>query len=838
MELEHRLSVTRIESKTAEVGELYLDILVDNSDFRALKSEGDYYTAPLGFLNKGDTIKCIITPTTSLVACNTETTYAEGTTVNGVHAIVSEETEFEFTEQWGREFVIVSADQNGISNFQYEITRHDKATIEEPVGFDNLQMSIKRNDYHGICAESSVGNLEFYGAAADLITEIYEDNIETEILYEIEGDGVLLQWLIDLSTYSLNESEYSRVSCKVCETGVKTMFNNRTQTDIDLNEPTTVDGKKLDHPAWIKLGIPSKHLTYTNLSKRTADTKYTTSGGRNTYPDTGIAFHNEAPYIFIPIGDNIKEEFGSLQEQEPYGTDDTNNISPQYISASDHESQFGTGTVAKLEIELHATIERTSGGWAPCHDDSIIWYLEAVDANGTTYRGIRNSIPKSEVNFKGATWDIDCSLTASLNADTSIKYYLVMYPQLGTASAQYFWAHMTIKKGSFVRMTMIDNLPSETTDTDMLPVGDALNTVIQAIGEKKVTFLSDWYTSLGGGAQKAITNGYKMRELYTDEFNMRNMPISFRKLIENLDAMDCIGWGFSPQDGSACVRVELWTWFYQFNTILVIADAKEITTNAIADRMISQLKIGYKKHATKEQYNAIDSPHGSRTFTNGSKVVDKPLEKLSEFIADNYAIEEVRRYRKNKSEMEESSYDESIFIFELVKRTNANNGIDMGYFIEPTIVQSSAEGVGDPATFLNAKLTPRHMASRWRDYLFATSGKSNFRFISGEINYSSIFSVIASFSLSTYQGTRTNTYSLQTKNEKSPQAENDDITYTPSLLKAEEIKFKYPITLSQYQSIKKNPYGLINVNGKRGWIKEIKYSFADGTAEFTLIAKY
>ena len=44
--------------------------------------------------------------------------------------------------------------------------------------------------------------------------------------------------------------------------------------------------------------------------------------------------------------------------------------------------------------------------------------------------------------------------------------------------------------------------------------------------------------------------------------------------------------------------------------------------------------------------------------------------------------------------------------------------------------------------------------------------------------------------------------------------------------------------MNQYKRIKNNPYGLVIVNGIPGWIKNLKYSFADGMAEFTLIAKY
>jgi hypothetical protein len=310
--------------------------------------------------------------------------------------------------------------------------------------------------------------------------------------------------------------------------------------------------------------------------------------------------------------------------------------------------------------------------------------------------------------------------------------------------------------------------------------------------------------------------------------------LSFKSAITSLNAIDCLGWGFSTEAGKQCLRVERWDWFYQPNTIFIVNDAEEVTIDADPDRMISVFIVGYKKYATNDQYNSIDSPHGTREFVSSNKVINQTIDQQSEFIADNYAIEETRRNRYDKSDTEESTYDENIFIIELIKEVTEENPTGV-IKIQPT--SFNATNVGNENEFINAKITPRHMAARWVDYLFQSNNKTALKFSSGDINFLSSFEVIPEYSVVTNNGTTAEIYSLKSFESSSPQKENDDIAYLQSILKAETIKFSYPITISEYIRIKSNPYGLVHVNGLQGWIKNFKYSFIDGIAEFTLIAK-
>lgn len=696
-------------------------------------------------------------------------------------------------------------------------------TIQEPIGFDSLKVQISRHDYHGMGAESSMDALEFYGNAINIIRNAYATDIDSSIVYDVfDGSTVIYTGKLDLSTYKELRGDYHSISCQVGEIGAKTTFNNRTDTAIDLDDPKTVDGEEVIAPEWLELHIPKKSLLYTNFLKQTSDQRQPESGTIGI--DSRVNRH-----VYLPIGETLNNEFGQIQQPYPFATDDPYNQDPQYTTDSDFEKKYGSNTIMHIDIKLSAIMYIDP---APSEQSvSVGFMLHAKDEDGNTLSG--------PYFFGGGMGEIEfeVELHGDLAASGGVKFFIeLLFSQVGSYALPYD-IYFMVQKGTYVKMTMYDTLEDDNIRTKMLLPFQALQTVTRAISENDLDIVSDWYVSMlsanpGGGALKAITNGYKIRGLFSDEENKRNMPLSFKDLIQSLDAQDCIGWGFAKESDMDVVRIERWDWFYQDTLLMELSNVAEINIEVDTNRIPTELQIGYKKYATQDQYNSIESPHGKRTFVSGIKAISKALMKESEFIADNYAIEETRRARTQVSETEETSYDESIFVFELIRISAQETYYAIGH------TATDATNVGRASEFINAKLTPRHMASRWRDFLFSTNNNTPFRFTSGEINYRASFGVYPE--TQTDQGRTIK--SLRPFSLTDPQVESDDITHTPAKFKAEKISFSYPLTIGQYNIIKNTPYGIIRVNDASGnsydgWILDFKYTFQDGMADFTLIAK-
>lgn len=748
--------------------------------------------------------------------------------------------------------------------------------IEEPIGFDQLKMTLQRTEYHGISAEVSQLDLEFYGKAATIIKEAYETDLDTELNYIVTNNGVeVYNGMVDLSTYQETEGSYLSVSCKVGEIGVKTIFNNRNETEVDLNSDTTIDGEELAmRPTWRSLHIPTKHLPYTNLftqeETKTYDTispigankgkhfipihfenrdvnEYGTCGtservmdcelvheGSDIITPGAIPLANDTNMcVFEEGGTEFEEKFGentthtTIKIRATVGVTLCDDILPDkdFYPGNNTEghAQGNRYYVAKLVLmqedgtivwEAKGTANIAPGRTMSVHTINIDWDGDPEDDMASTET--INDIPTSQRLYFGVLLETDWRFVVS-----SYEVPVISSEPLNNECTP----TITIYKNSYIKTLMFDNLQDETKNTNMLMVYDALKTISLMTTENQLPVKSDWYNysdlsgnivAQHGGATKAITNGYKIRDIKTESGKEYPMSMSFRNLFESLNAMDCIGWSIVNEEDGLCLRVERWDWFYKDEEVLTIEDANELKTSLNKDLCVTEFEIGYDKYVTSDVYNSIENLHSERKFASAVKALSNKMSAKSKIIADNYAIEETRRAQFQVKPSESFEHDESVFVFEL-----GAGGLGGSF-----IIRSSAEdcvGIKRPAEFINAKLTPRQCAARWADYLFAMNGAKALKYVTSSANSEAGFS--------------TNSGSLLLSMADNPQMENGDIERKPHKLKAETLEFTYPLTIEKYKKIKNNPYGLIAVNGIQGWIKEFTYSFVDGEAEFKLTPK-
>lgn len=695
--------------------------------------------------------------------------------------------------------------------------------IDEPIGFDKLSVKMKRGDYHGMSVEYSDTTLGFHGNAALLIEDSYKADIDTQIQYDVlfPNGQTLYTGFLDLTTYTKKTGKNSVIECKVAEINEKTTFNNRVDLEIDLNTQKTVDGAALAlQQNWQSIIIPMRHILYTNSFGR----KTVSYGNSYSLPVTTSL---RWIYVKIPLN-KITSEFGSV-DTEPdeifTGTIDSARFY-HYDGSELEEDKFGQD----LKMNISGRIIIDSSFTMPLYRNAALILYKKTKVGAVeivkTIGSLRNG--RSDITF-----NID---NLDANDQYAFNVQILLSPDSGT-----FVYNLTIKEGTYFKMTMYDKLPDTQTQANMLLVHDALNIISQAISENALTVKSDMYAhkssianpaidAPGDGALKALSNGYKIRGLFTDSQTERNMPLSFKDAIKSLNAMDCIGWGLSTEGGVVYVRVERWDWFYQNNVILVINNTNSKTRKIEPKDIITKINCGYKKYATSQDFNSIDSIHGERMFASTIKALSNDNEQLCEFIADNYAIEETRRAKYQVDVSEEFKYDENIFVFELVDtRDNDNNE---NFSIISTAYDVT--GVSRPTELINAKLSPRHNAERWRGYLFNTNSSAVMRFISGTINYKAGYKVLP-FQRTVDENTQ---YGLAVDDGANTQAENADIANSRSMLMAETMEIEYPISTSQYQAIKANPYGRVVVDGEYFWIKEFQYEFKSGLAKFTLIPQY
>ena len=754
-----------------------------------------------------------------------------------------------------------------LTNLIHTLTVDDVVTtIEEPQGFDNLKVTFERNEYHGISVESSVGTLGFYGQAANIVLNAYEADIDTEVKYTAKtpaGD-IVYQGVVDLSTIQDKSGLYRLISCKVGDVGAKTTFNNRIDTQVDLNTTKTIDGAELSHvAAWKNILIPAKQLIHTNRLLQKTDEVVE----RGDDPD--VKLDANMPYQFLSIfpTSTLNNEYGTIgglvrimsSTSSLIYTDDLD-MAAWYEADEDFEKKYGDDTVHQIEIDLSVSLQFRGDifptGGVTQGSPTLNCRLVLVRNNSVAKVGNYISITNGDIiphvlTLKGTISDVTTS--------DKIFVGLLMnhnYQKAGVDVITWSYANnetlfkVTIMRDSFFRTKMRDNLKPYNVSADMLMIHDALNTIVEAVSENALQVKSDYYAhggsvvnpvkqGIGGGALKAITNGYKIRGLFTEGDVERNMPLSFKDAYESLNAIDCIGFGF---EGESIIRVEPFVYFYKNALLFTLMGVNEITRSVDTKGIITKLTIGYEKYKTTEEYNATDSIHGERTFVSPVKALTYEISAKSKFIADNYSIEEARRAAFQIDKSESAEYDESIFVFELTeyrKQAEYSQYVDGEMKIESTVGQVS--GVEIPTELINAKISPRQCAQRWKPRLFATTNNGDMKFNTGTNNYQAAFVGMSSLTPITIDGV--SYYRLSHNGLYVSTAENADIQYEHSKVKAEIVSFEYPLTRAQYSAVKANPYGLIGYETpsgdiEYGWISKFEYSVQTGLTRLELIPCY
>lgn len=662
--------------------------------------------------------------------------------------------------------------------------------------------------------EVSVERLEFHGEAAKIITDAYHRDIDEEVVYSFELDGVeMYRGNVDLSTYNEKNEEYHSVSCNIGEVGAKTTFNNRSETDIDLNDTKTIDGEDLAYvPTWMEQELPIKHLLYTNILEQKEEVEWAIGHGASGASEGG----NSTELVFDTSTVN---EFGIVNDEMTL-----------FYKDEDFDKTFGEDTVMSADFSVKLKFTNKSVVFYGEGTRVLSFFVEVVSGETVLCSGPFDSEVGDEYNF-------ECHLD-NIPTSNSLFFRIREFHMPDT----YSWNVMVAITSAKVTMQMYDNIENSHVIAKMLPIHEVLNTIVESASENAMTVKSDWYgrpdsvvnptpTSIfGGGSLKALTNGYKIRGLFAedsdvdDDSNKRAMALSFKTAIQSLDAMDCIGWAFENTNDGMFVRIEPWSWFYKNQTLMSIDDAEKVDVDIDTKRIITELKIGYKKYATNSEYNSIDSIHGERQYVSKIKAVSNSKDVKCSFIADNYAIEETRRAKDDIKPIEEFKYDENIFVIELACKRST-----MTYIIPRGI--KLASGIGRPGEYINVRISPYFNAMRWKSYLFQANSASGMDCKTGTINYKAGYTTIEAIGNSYLSAQGKPIFGTTHK-------EDDEITNERSVMVAEKLTLSYPISNFQYKAIVANPYGMINVNGRECWIDSFTYSFKDGMADFILIPKY
>jgi len=728
--------------------------------------------------------------------------------------------------------------------------------INEPIGFDGFNPVIERTDHHGMSVSVSLSKIGFYGKALEIIEDAYNTDIDTELpfIVEINRDGdwnKIYSGVIDLASYErVSENGACRINCNVGEIGIKTTFNNRYDTKVELNRKTSLDDDPLTEYPMLKKEItfPSKEIVLTSLAEINEDTE------TFIYDDfTGFdAYDNHSKWFFIPFGEPSANEIEYFNSEStaslieslndrttPNGIIEGSIPDGSCIFVFNEDYQIKSPNNFNIDINIKFDLDFLSLTNIDIY--GFIVYIYHCNTDGTVKKSL-GAYSYYLLDGKYASVSIyfnnDGNYISMISGEKIAVLLAIALFSHDEKNSGYKLKY-TAKEGSKFYISATSK--TECTNHNVSMVHESLSKLSEIIGG--LTVKSDWYgrinsgvnpqNGFGGGSLKAILNGYELRNANLTSGERPPIMLSFKDMFESLNAIDNIGWGFleekdSLQNEELYLRVERWQWFYKDDEIMRINHPNNVKRTINADKVYTGLRIGFEKYLDDQEIHSIDTFHTNREYYTGLKAVDVKLEKICKFIADPYAIEVTRRQQFiANAEKSNWKYDEDIFIIALYFSEHEDSSflIDMG-------IIDDANTIISPDTLFNVRISPQRNAIRWAERFFeVTCNKNSLDYTAGTGNVTA--------KGKPYPGdyVMNGNYYLEDSGVRQSISERDSISRKEPLLKPEILSFDYPITFEQYAKILANPYGKIIVDGEECYIQKITPNLIERKASFELIPK-
>lgn len=689
-----------------------------------------------------------------------------------------------------------------MNNFRryFLIYKGEQTEIKEPLKFDAFKPKLSRGNSHGTIWEYANLSIGFSGVAYDICKLAYDnEGIEAEVTLLVEEKynnvwGEFYNGRLDFAQYIETKGNANVIELGVAQLDAQTIIRNRLDTKVELESLKGFEGADLPEYANLKRSI-----------KFEGKSVLTKSRAESQLPHSTITNHSPGTYFNIIFRDDIKSELFPLNAFDPHdGNED--DIQPIFTIPED-DVVFSN---IKIKSEFGVLAKYTE----------LPQYVVMFDL----YYKINDNTPiLIGSSPEGDQVDVTLDLSLTLNAGDKFYLYGLAHTIVMAPEWIYIISPHLNKDLAFFEVSGVSKYKS--TNANVSLVHESLSRIVESITDGAVSVQSNYYARIdsntnptsedGCGSLRGIISGLNLRNGVLTDKSKPLTYISLKAMLESLSAIDCIGYGVQ---GDKLV-VEPYKYFYSDELVMICNDASNVERKIDLSRSFQLFNNGYKKWEA-EEYNGIDGFHGKRQYRTHLKMSDTKLEKECNFIADGYAIEATRR-RQIETESKDWRYDNDLFIV-CLKRDSDNLVVDTG-------VLDKKETVVDADSIYNAPISPARNAMRWYSWVMQGVKQDDRLIFSGGEGYTKA-------ELETTEGCIIEASALNESQDISAGSFNDNY-YFKSIFKPEILSFTYPITREDFVKIKSNPYGLIQVNGELGWIKEIEFDLLKCQAKFTLIAQ-
>lgn len=726
----------------------------------------------------------------------------------------------------------------------------DGILIEEPVGFADIILKIKRDEqWHGIFFEATTSDLQFYGTAADyLMNKKQLEGFGADVTFSAEvdcGDIEIFTGKLDFRQYKERCGTTCFVVVPIEQTGCTMTLRNRYDQKVDLSDQMAFD-KLTVLPNYNGLNFGMTLAAQETLLGDVAESTEATTVVISDEPVWDNGLNTFQGYITPVFGNVTNQSLGEFNNTDVFDiTEDGANNIPPYPSFP-----MGIGTadlVTENTCELGNTVavfrhkgsvEFQQSGVGATQFLKLKLFRLPVGLDGTV---AGNWVQEYENEFYALNFDgpvaFDVSGTVPLTLTPGDFLYYGIYVGNGDRfQINYFEYTQDIE--SFFSLTTNSICPP--TDATVSLIHETASRVVEAITDRCLIVKSDYYGRTDSEPYEAAADGCGSLRVLTSGLRLRNAEtpkhfLSVKEIFESLNAIDNIG--MSIEDGAAYqpdyLRIEQTEYFYQDVEIARHTSIPRAEFALQSGMAFSIVKIGYKTWET-ENINGLDEFNSNKEFRTSLKSINNTLDQTSDFIAGGYPIENTRVQTFADTGAADTKYDNHTFII-CVRRDYAAYG---NYEVEQGNIDSAAN-IYSPSTAYNWRIRPLYNLIRWwksiaQSYVNLANTASKLFFSAGTGNLLAEGQLLDACDVAR---------GILPENHDLWQPDIDLAKDYLPIWKPETMQYAYPMSLSEYNTIKASPNGYIFAqcgegDGVKGFITNINYKLAKGEADITLKLKW
>lgn len=697
--------------------------------------------------------------------------------------------------------------------------------IEEPIGFSEIVFNIIRDEkWHGVMFEASTSSLRFYGEAFDILKAAKILNgVDADVTFRADqlcDSGTeyetAIEGKLNFSNYRESCGDACFITLSVEQVGCVMTLKNRIDQKVSVDSNIAVDGLTVLQN-YSALGF--------NMDLATQNIPVSIEGN---VQEGGEAMSLD----IVAIGLTIKFAIRPIYSRSIDESIQTSQLTPSVSESKNGDPISPILLLEELpqcfqgEFEYEVTLKGSYNFSIPL---GTFNYVRLYVVKGL-YDSSLTVLHQADLAFSGndAIGTFNQTWTGSTPITEGEGFYV--YLEADGATNLETGGTVTFDEETYILITSSKQCPP--TPAKVYMVNETLSRIAEAVTNRCLVVNSAYYGRTdsqpfaqdedGCGSLRVLTSGLRIRQADKDFF------ASLNEVLEGLKAIDNIGFTIEP-DIVSVLRIEDVRYFYQDVEILSIDLVPSLETQIVQSLVKTLIKVGYKKWEI-QSIKGIDEFNSNKEFATSVKSVNNTLDITSNLIAAGYIIDDLRTRSLASTGREDTTYDNDIFII-CVERSGYS------YIVEQDNIDNPAN-IFSPETAYNWRIRPMYNLIRWAKSIFnaypslaASASKLFFR--SGVGNYEAEGELPAGDPC---------------KLENRVLAENDDLYITDAddmtpIWKPETIKFKYPLSLRDYNLIKATPHGYISVQCGEGefikaYISSIEYTPATGDADLTLLLKW